>query len=712
MKKLYSFLFLAVISLLGFGASAKTLTLKATADGAVYFVEQSSGSVTEITTAGVSVTFAEDGPLVIKANSGWLISAVKGTVTFDYASQPTDDISSRGAVTYPLADGSEVLVEVVDASSFQAPSVVLRGDKDAFYASYNYQTLYPDANGEIKISEIGSGLSIFANDGYKLVSAVSDKGDTFSPQGTYIYVYTGIFNAGETVISVETVDLSQVETSTFTAEVVGTSYKCYFYDQNYNYYYFNSDSQTISFSEGDIFTLSSQYGALYKVELNGETVATSWTSYRFTPAPGDQMTIYTEFPDVDVDFSMAFADGCDAGIVKEFRYDNSLLDASVWNSGSWAPKFGKTLNMTLNTADYADVKMTVNGVETTIGYGGSVSFALDSEECHIEISGTRQSGFNVTVIVSDPDNVTVYKGYSYYGDVLALDGVETELELSRAEGSAGLQFVAASGYRIAQISVIPEPTYAVYGNMVYVDTDGTVIEVEVEKINRDNALSLFVGPGKWNYGPTFSMGNNDNDFRREFNLTEGYTVVDFCDEDVELGVRLGGYPTPIVYINGVQSENVYGDYTGLNALAHGDVVKIFQSTPDTHSLSYEIGENVNISVVHDRVQSIDFPGNHSVFTGTEVSLIPMATLSDEAEAPVTVIVNDANIQPVDGVYTFTVNSPTKVSVKVSETVGVENVSVADDADAVIYNLQGVRLDTTADRLPSGIYIINGRKVRK
>ena len=181
---------------------------------------------------------------------------------------------------------------------------------------------------------------------------------------------------------------------------------------------------------------------------------------------------------------------------------------------------------------------------------------------------------------------------------------------------------------------------------------------------------------------------------------------------MELGVRLGGYPTPIVYINGEESENVYGDYTGLNALAHGDVVKIFQNTPDMHPLSYEIGDNVNIDVVHDRLQKIDVPGNHSVFTGTEVSIVPVVALSDEAEAPLTVIVNDANIQPVDGVYTFAVNSPTKVSVKISETVGVENVSVADDADAVIYNLQGVRLDSAPDRLPSGIYIINGRKVRK
>lgn len=712
MKKLYSFLLLAVIALLGFGASAKTLTLKATVDGAAYYIDQSSGNTTEITAAGVAVTFAEDGPLVIKANSGWLITAVRGTVTFDYASQPTDDISSRGAVTYPLADGSEVLVEVVDASSFKAPSIVLRGDKDAYYASYNYQTLYPDANGEITLSELGSGLSIYAKDGYKLVSAVSDKGDTFSPQGAYIYLYTGIFTEGETVISVEAVDLSQVETSTFTAEVVGENYKCYFYDQNYNYYYFNSDTQTISFTEGDSFTLSSQYGTLYKVEVNGETVATSWTSYRFTPAPGDKMTVYTEFPDVSVDFSMTFADGCDAAIVKEFRYDNNLLDASVWNSGSWAPKLGKTVNMTLNTADYADVKMTVNGVEATVGYGGAVSFVMDSEQCRVELSGVRLSGLNATIIVSDPANVTVYKGYSYNNNVLALDGVETAVELTRDEAGSGLQFVAAAGYRIAQISVIPTPSAPIYGNMVYVERDGTVIEVELEKIERANTVSLFVGPGKWNYGPVFSMGNNDNDLRREFNLSEGYTLVDFCDEDVELGVRLGGYPTPIVYINGVQSENVYGDYTGLNALAHGDVVKIFQNTPDMHPLSYEIGDNVNITVVHDRLQNIDVPGNHSVFTGTEVSIVPMAALSDETEAPLTVIVNDANIQPVDGVYTFAVNSPTKVSVKISETVGVENVSVADDADAVIYNLQGVRLDTTADRLPSGIYIINGRKVRK
>lgn len=207
MKKLYSLLLFAVVSVLCFSASAKTLTIKATVDNAAYLVDQTSGNVVPLTTAGTAVTFEADGPLVIKSNTGWLISSMKGTVTFDYSSNPTDDTSSRGAVTYPLADGSELLVEVVDASQISVPTIILRGDKDAYYASYNYASLYPDENGEIKITDLGNTLTIYARDGYKLVSAASDKGDTFSPQGSYISFYTGIYSSGETVVSVETLDI-------------------------------------------------------------------------------------------------------------------------------------------------------------------------------------------------------------------------------------------------------------------------------------------------------------------------------------------------------------------------------------------------------------------------------------------------------------------------------------------------------------------------
>ncbi len=712
MKKLYSLLLFAVVSVLCFNTSAKTLTIKATVDNAAYVVDQTSGNVVPLTTAGTAVTFESDGPLVIKSNTGWLISSMKGTVTFDYSSNPTDDTSSRGAVTYPLADGSELLVEVVDASQISVPTIILRGDKDAYYASYNYASLYPDENGEIKITDLGNTLTIYARDGYKLVSAASDKGDTFSPQGSYISFYTGIYSSGETVVSVETMDMSQVETSTFTAEVVGLSYKCYIYDTNYNYYYFNDASQTITFMEGDSFTVSSQYGTLYKIELNGEPVATSWTSYSFKPSAGDKLTIYTEFPDIDVNFGVSFAEGCDAGVVKEFRYDNNLLDASVWASGSWTPKLGKTINLSFNVADYTDVKMRLNGVETSIDtYSSYQTITLSEEEYTLVISGTRQSGYHTTIVVSDPDHITAYKGYSSYNNPLALDGEITEIELSRSDASSGIQFVPAPGYKITALTVIPTPQSQIYNNMVYVDTDGTTIEVEVEEIIRDKKLAVFVGPGEWNY-LDFTLGSNNNDYRTQYNLTGGYTVVNFCTEDIANGVYLSGYPTPIVYLNGIECKNNYGAYSGLDGISDGDVLKIFQETPASHSLSYEIDEDVNVLVTHDRVTVVDTPAQHTVFAGTEVSLTPAGMFAAEPATGVVVKVNDADLTPVDGVYTFTVNGDTSVSVQKDVEAGVENVALSTEEGADIYNLQGVCVGKDFESLPSGIYIVKGRKIRK
>lgn len=52
----------------------------------------------------------------------------------------------------------------------------------------------------------------------------------------------------------------------------------------------------------------------------------------------------------------------------------------------------------------------------------------------------------------------------------------------------------------------------------------------------------------------------------------------------------------------------------------------------------------------------------------------------------------------------------RVSFAVADNSGVEDIVVDSNAPAVIYNLQGVKMNTTADNLPGGVYIINGKKV--
>lgn len=52
----------------------------------------------------------------------------------------------------------------------------------------------------------------------------------------------------------------------------------------------------------------------------------------------------------------------------------------------------------------------------------------------------------------------------------------------------------------------------------------------------------------------------------------------------------------------------------------------------------------------------------------------------------------------------------RVNLSVIDQSGVEDIVVGNQSEKVIYNLQGVKMDTSVDDLPGGIYIINGKKV--
>lgn len=711
MKYFFTLLLLATALLTSVDASAKTLTLKASANSAVCYLQTSeySAEYLPISTDGVVLTFDEDQAITLKANDGWLISYVAnsaGAIIFDWTrSEPVSEADIHSA---PFSDGEVVTVNVVDGSSVENPVLTIRGDKDAFRVSYNYADMYPNENGEVSIEKPSNTVSIYATNDYILLGAVTDKGDVLPLTGSYITFYGGRFADSNTVVTVESKAKSELEQGSFTVKTIGTTGKFNMYDQNYDYTYFNSSEVVKNFTEGDSFYFYAST-TLYKLEINGETKATLWNSYEYTPQDGDEITIYTEMPNEPVNFNISFGEGCDAGVIKEFRYDYNLLSASVWNSGTWQPMFGKVITLQLNTSDYKDVKLTVNGTTTNIDQYSTYQNITVVGDMNITIEGQRQAGYNVTIIIDNPDGVRVCKGYT--DNEFDITGQETKFELSRPDAVNGIQFRPKDGYMINNITVLPADTY-VYEKMVYVSQDNTTIEVEVGKYVRDKQLMVYVGEATWQYGPIVVLSQNNSEFYKQVSLTTGYNSVEFADGDLPLNI--GAYPQPVVYLNGTECANVYGAYEELKTVQDGDVLKLFGTTPAEHSLSYEFSHGVRLDVFHDHVTHVAEPASHTVLDGTQVHLKPVSTLSNDVPDPTGLVVrvNDTQIQPAsDGNYSFTVNGDTNVSAYMIQD-GVENVRVDNPADSRVFNLQGVCVGNDINLLPAGIYIVNGQKVRK
>lgn len=697
-----------VVALFAFSAQAKTITLKATANDAVYYLDQTNGNAVAITTEGVAYSVENEGSLIIKANTGWRITKVaqqpagQSGQSFEY---PEGIDSTEGkVVTYPFKDGSEVLV-TVEQGAVQKPQIHITGTAGQYRVNFNYAEYTPDAGGKIDIDKENASLSIYANDNYRLTEVTANgENITIQNEGKFAQFYAGNYT-GDLKVEVVTKAESEIEKGKFTVNVEGHAYKFVMYDANYNYTYFENPSTVVSFEEGASYTFSSQYSNLYEIKVNDEVVATSWDSYKYTPTNGDVVTITTEFPDIDVPVNFTF-DGVDSGVISELRYDNNLVDASVWNVANWTCKLGKALIMKLNTADYANVKMTVNGKDVTPDYNGSINITLTEEKYDIVVSGERQEPYKVTIVVEDPNSLKIFKGYTQ--ETFTLAGQETELIVKRNENA--LQFKAAEGFMLNGITVNGEaPAEGKFlNNMYYVEGDCT-IEVDVAAIERPNTAVVYLENISWNY-KSFTLSQSNYDLRKEVDLAPGYNFVKYGDFDLPFGI--GGYPTPTVYLNNEELQNQYGAYPALANFKDGDVIKIYSSAQTPNAVTYTIADDVNVTVTHDHVTTIENPSTHNVLPGTQVHITPVTTFAAETTSPILVEVNNQNVSPnEDGRYTFTVDADTNVKVTKNTNTGIEDINAANTAEpTAVYNMQGIRVGESLKDLPSGIYIQNGKKV--
>ncbi len=97
------------------------------------------------------------------------------------------------------------------------------------------------------------------------------------------------------------------------------------------------------------------------------------------------------------------------------------------------------------------------------------------------------------------------------------------------------------------------------------------------------------------------------------------------------------------------------------------------------------------------------------FVGSTVSISHIS--ASNTSAVMKVSVNGEAVEPdADGVYSFKVAGDSDV--KVTKTGdAVENISADSEAvPAGVYNLQGIRVASSLENLPAGVYITGGKKV--
>ncbi len=448
------------------------------------------------------------------------------------------------------------------------------------------------------------------------------------------------------------------------------------------------------------------YGStLYKVTHNGTDAEAQGSRFVVYPQNGDTIIVSANYPDVDVPIKFSYGEGAEGFITSLAVNGTTITDFS---NDNFSVKLGSKVTIHGNTQDYKFDSMTINGSAISYFYG-SYEFTATEESYEIVVNAHKYATFNTYITVDKAENVSVSIGNSY-NTVMLESGVKTTVEVN--ENNPYIYWTASAGCFITSITVIQgDAVYDYTGSSSISATDGMEIKITTGEINRDKTAIIWIDDiSLADYGGSF-YGSYDRYLYSFSSLQSGYNTIEFFDNDNPFYMTFYGstISSPVVYQNDVTVTGNYGNYT----FADNDVIKVFLGTtePASYNVSFtiETGNAEYVNVIRDIIKEVaDWQNGFSTLQGTQV------TISKEDGHSLGVALDENNLTPDEnGNFIFTVNQDTNVKLYIDSSDSVE--MIMTDQVSNVYNLQGILVLKNASNkqvsdLPTGLYIINGKKV--
>lgn len=444
--------------------------------------------------------------------------------------------------------------------------------------------------------------------------------------------------------------------------------------------------------------------SLYSVTKNGTSVSASYGSYRIDVVDGDEINIEANYPNIDYAVKFNLSEKAD-GFITEVLVNNVAV--TNYLDDNFSVKAGSKVTIKGNTNDYKLESFKVNGSD--IDFYGSYEFMVTAAST-VNIVAHKYGNMTAHVNIDDASHVTVYKGYSYYGNKA---DVKTGLNDVEIPESAPILCIAANdGFRLVSVTD---------GTTEYTDRDG-FSEVNVKAVDgmnltvttaalvRDKKAVVYVEDAD---APSM-MRFMRKDYTQQ-KLATGYNTVEFYDGDNPFETSVYGTTSLNVYKN---DELVTPSYAGAKSysltLADNDVVKLFfTKTPAQVEATINVdGDAEKLNVTKDRIVSVtNFAGALSCLEGTEVAF----STADGYAIKAIDMNGTAVTAETDGSYKVVVNSNSTINVKVAVASGIGSVTTSAQKGADVYTIAGVLVLKNAtpsqiNALAKGLYIINGKTV--
>ena len=556
-----------------------------------------------------------------------------------------------------------------------------------------------------------SSISVNATDGNFITKATKDGANQlYSAYNTQWSFYPSDSDADKTIF-IETIAGKDARTASCTVTVDDASKVRVQRNGTYTTVELQNGENTVYYIPGYetmLMISPATYGTtLYKATLNGEDlVYSSGYSANLSSEGGDVIDILANFPEgLTYNVKLTYVDIEKAkGVVTGVTVDGTAIDTFNDAEGFDVPA-GKAVAITFDNVNFKIDGVTVN--ETPLSYVYSSYNFTPTNNTVINIDAHRYGTVKATLNVDNKDNVIVYKGYSYNGEIIEVANGDNDIELS--ENNAVVTIKANSGCFITSVTY-GETTLSNQSEYTISSvTDGMVISVVSGAIVRDKSFTLNIDDiTAAQYGFTLTRASDRSTVD---GLVTGKNTVAFAESETHY--QLGAFGAPVfgVFNRGVMINPSYQGSTSVEFdVEDGDVIDAYvKELPATYNVKFTLEEGIyayqfnEVSASYVGASSQWSTMGYTAVEGTEftITIKPMDGLNIDVKVGEEAIAANA-----EGAFEVPVSEAATINITKSTSDGINTIN-ASNADNVIYTLQGVKVNGKAAK---GLYIKNGKKV--
>lgn len=599
-----------------------------------------------------------------------------------------------------------VIIASLKANAFNITVNVDDASRVSLYLGSSKQTL-TDGDNVLDV-KTGDRLYFSANTGYVLKSVMN--GTTAETISSLTSCMIGLDEATHTDAKwiVTTCPLDDVRTASCKVTVDDASKVTLGFSGTYTTYALKDGENDVKFvpEVESTFAISAKDNSvsLYSVKKNSEPVSPQYGTYRIDVVNGDKIEIQANYPDEDYSVKFNLSEKAEGFITK---VQVNGVEVKNFMDDNFTVKAGSQVSITGNTNDYSLESFKVNGSD--VDFYGSYSFMVTGPT-NVDIVAHKYGNISAVLDIDDASHVTVYKGYSYYGNSVEVKTGKNTIEVP--ESTPVIAIKANDGYTLVSVSDGTTDFVERDGNSeVNVKvTDAMNIIVKTAELVRDKNAVVYVEDA--------SVPSYMRFMRKDYttiDLATGYNHIPFYDGDLPFSSSFYGTSTLNVYKN---DELVEPQYTGATSytlnVEDNDVVKFFfTKTPAIAKATVTVeGDAKELTAVKDQIKEVaDFTNPIPCLEDTELSF----SVSDKSNVKSFTMNGTAVTPQEDGTYKVIITADSDIKVELGVASGIKSVTASENKANNVYTTDGVLVIKNATRsqidgLAKGIYIINGKKI--